>query len=91
MGLGEQWTNWRSVEHLLFVKVGTGIGCGVLMDGRIHRGADGAAGDIGHIRVAAGDEAEQVQCSCGNVGCLEALAGGGAMARRLREDGPRRR
>ncbi len=87
MGLGEQWTNWRSVEHLLFVKVGTGIGCGVLMDGRIHRGADGAAGDIGHIRVAAGDEAEQVQCSCGNVGCLEALAGGGAMARRLREDG----
>jgi predicted NBD/HSP70 family sugar kinase len=87
MGLGELWTNWRSVDHLLFVKVGTGIGCGVLMDGRIHRGADGAAGDIGHIRVAAGDEAEQVPCSCGNVGCLEALAGGGAMARRLRAEG----
>ncbi len=87
MGLGEHWTHWRSVAHLLFVKVGTGIGCGVVSDGRIHRGADGAAGDIGHIRVAAGDEAEHVSCSCGNVGCLEALAGGGAMARRLREQG----
>ncbi|MGH2953845.1 MAG: ROK family protein [Solirubrobacterales bacterium] len=87
MALGEHWTHWRDAAHLLFVKVGTGIGCGIVVDGRIHRGAEGAAGDIGHIRVAAGDEAEGVVCSCGNVGCLEALAGGGAMAERLRAEG----
>lgn len=87
MALGEHWANWREVDHLLFVKVATGIGCGVVVDGRIHRGAEGAAGDIGHIRVATGDEREEITCSCGNVGCLEALAGGAAMAARLRDDG----
>lgn len=86
MALGEHWTDWRDVDHLLFIKVATGIGCGVVVDGRIHRGADGAAGDIGHIRVAAAG-AEEITCSCGNVGCLEALAGGGAMARRLTDEG----
>jgi predicted NBD/HSP70 family sugar kinase len=86
MALGEHWTHWREVDHLLFVKVGTGIGCGIVMDGRIHRGAEGAAGDIGHIRVAA-DGAEEMTCRCGNVGCLEALAGGAAMAAQLREAG----
>jgi predicted NBD/HSP70 family sugar kinase len=87
MALGEHWTNWRQVDHLLFIKVGTGIGCGIVVDGRIHWGADGAAGDIGHIRVAAEEDAEGITCSCGNVGCLEALAGGGAMAAALREEG----
>jgi predicted NBD/HSP70 family sugar kinase len=86
MALGEQWNHWRQVEHLLYVKVGTGIGCGVVMDSRIHRGAEGAAGDIGHIRVAA-EGAEDIICACGNVGCLEALAGGAAMAARLRGAG----
>jgi predicted NBD/HSP70 family sugar kinase len=86
MALGEHWTNWREVDHLLFVKVATGIGCGIVVDGRIHRGAEGAAGDIGHIRVAA-EGAEAITCSCGNVGCLEALAGGAAMARQLSDRG----
>jgi predicted NBD/HSP70 family sugar kinase len=66
------------------VKVGTGIGCGIVAGGRIHRGAQGSAGDLGHIQIT-GDE--QVVCRCGNVGCLEAVAGGGAMAARLRELG----
>jgi predicted NBD/HSP70 family sugar kinase len=87
MALGEHWANWREVEHLLFVKVGTGIGCGIIIDGKVHRGADGAAGDLGHVRIPVDDEAEDVVCSCGNVNCLEALAGGGAMARRLRSEG----
>jgi predicted NBD/HSP70 family sugar kinase len=87
MALGEHWTRWSRVEHLLFVKVATGIGCGVVLGGEIHRGAEGAAGDIGHIRIPADDDAEPVLCSCGNVGCLEALAGGGAMAARLRAEG----
>jgi predicted NBD/HSP70 family sugar kinase len=82
MALGEHWSRWRDTAHLLFVKVGTGIGCGVITDGRIHRGAQGAAGDIGHIHVPDHDD---VICRCGNLGCLEAVAGGGAMAARLTE------
>jgi predicted NBD/HSP70 family sugar kinase len=84
MALGEYWARWRETAHLLFVKVGTGIGCGVITDGRIHRGAQGAAGDIGHIHVPDHDD---VICRCGNLGCLEAVAGGGAMAARLNEAG----
>jgi predicted NBD/HSP70 family sugar kinase len=86
MALGEHWTQWRQVDNLLYVKAATGIGCGIVVDGVIHRGADGAAGDIGHIRVA-GPDAEEVTCACGNVGCLEALAGGRAMAARLTAEG----
>jgi predicted NBD/HSP70 family sugar kinase len=87
MALGEHWTNWSRIEHLLYIKVATGIGCGIVLGGEIHRGAEGAAGDIGHIRVTTDEEAEQVRCSCGNVGCLEAQAGGAAMAARLRAEG----
>lgn len=81
MAVGEHRTNWRAEEHFLFVKVGTGIGCGVIAGGRIYRGAQGAAGDIGHIRVAGNDD---VVCECGNIGCLEAIAGGRALARKAR-------
>jgi len=83
MALGEHWTNWRDRDHLLFIKVGTGIGCGIVARGRIHHGAKGAAGDIGHIRLADQD----VMCPCGNVGCLEAVSGGGALARQLSQEG----
>src|SRR5215217_6378991 len=83
MALGEHWKAWRAYDHLLFVKVATGIGCGIITDGRIHRGAQGAAGDIGHIHVPGNEEI----CRCGNRGCLEAVAGGGAMATRLRSEG----
>jgi len=84
MALGEHWSTWPDAEHLLYVKVGTGIGCGIVAGGEIHRGAEGAAGDIGHVRVTAD---ESVVCRCGNVGCLEAVAGGRAIAARLRELG----
>ena len=80
MARGEHWVHWRRTSHLLLVKVGTGIGCGIVADGHIHRGARGAAGDIGHIRATSSDE---VVCRCGNVGCLEAIAGGQALADRL--------
>lgn len=62
---------------LIFCKVGTGIGAGLLSRGRVHRGANGAAGDIGHVRVRESD----AQCRCGKVGCLEAEAGGWALVR----------
>lgn len=85
MALGEYWHLWRDkVEDLLFVKVGTGIGSGIVAGGRIHRGAQGAAGDIGHIRVHS--ERESL-CRCGNVGCVEAVASGSALARQLSELG----
>ena len=83
MARGEHWMHWRDTEHLLLVKVGTGIGCGIVAGGRIHRGALGAAGDIGHIRATP----EDVTCRCGNVGCLEAVAGGQALAQRLSAQG----
>ncbi|GGS63525.1 sugar kinase [Planobispora rosea] len=84
MALGEHWAARPEADHLIFVKIGTGIGCGIISDRRLHRGAQGAAGDIGHIRVASGLD---TVCRCGNVGCLEAVAGGAAMAARLRADG----
>ena len=84
MAVGEHWVNWRDEAFLLFVKIGTGIGSGIVAGGHVHRGADGAAGDIGHIHVPDHDD---VVCRCGNVGCLEAVAGGRAMANRLHELG----
>lgn len=80
MALGEHWAARPKDDHLLFIKIGTGIGCGIITDRRIHRGAQGAAGDIGHIRVSSSPD---VVCRCGNTGCLEAVAGGAAIAARL--------
>ncbi|MGI8872503.1 MAG: ROK family protein [Candidatus Limnocylindria bacterium] len=68
----------RGHRNVVFVKIGTGIGAGLISDGVLHRGAQGAAGDVGHIQVA---DDRSVTCRCGNVGCLEALAGGQAVAR----------
>ena len=85
MALGEYWTKWRDrVTDLMLVKVGTGIGCGIVVAGHIHRGAQGAAGDIGHIRLT---DQDGVTCRCGNRGCVEAVAGGWALARQLSEMG----
>ncbi|MGR6998940.1 ROK family protein [Yinghuangia aomiensis] len=53
MAVGEQHAgSARSVDDFLFIKIGTGIGCGIVVDGSVYRGASGSAGDIGHIRVA---------------------------------------
>ncbi|MFN2536903.1 MAG: ROK family protein [Mycobacteriales bacterium] len=73
-----------SSENFLVVKVGTGIGCGIVLSGRVYRGAAGSAGDIGHIYVPS---ERRVLCSCGNENCLEALAGGAALARDAAELG----
>jgi len=68
----------RGVDDMIFVKIGTGIGAGVISQGILHRGAQGAAGDIGHIAVV---DDPSIICRCGNTGCLEAVAGGQAVAR----------
>jgi glucokinase-like ROK family protein len=78
MALGERHAGVaRSLDDLIFVKVGTGIGCGIVLGGRVYRGVAGTAGDIGHIRLDDYGPA----CACGEVGCLEAYFGGGALAR----------
>jgi predicted NBD/HSP70 family sugar kinase len=84
IALGEYSQSWMEVDHMAVVKVSTGIGLGLVANRRIFRGALGAAGDIGHIHVM---RASDVVCSCGNTGCLEAVAGGRALAARLRESG----
>lgn len=67
----------RNVENVLFVKIGTGVGAGIIVHGEVYRGTDGCAGDIGHVQA----EAEGPLCPCGNRGCLEAVFGGAALAR----------
>jgi len=84
MALGERALAWPSVGNLMFVKVATGIGAGLISDGHLQRGAQGVAGDIGHVGVARGGD---IPCTCGNRGCLEALASGPAIARALRAQG----
>ncbi|MDX2380155.1 MAG: ROK family transcriptional regulator [Acidimicrobiia bacterium] len=81
MALGEFWKR-PDEDDLVVVKVGTGIGAGLIINREIHRGARGGAGDLGHVQ-AGGD----VVCNCGNTGCLEASAGGAALARQLRDLG----
>ena len=67
----------RGVNNLAYIKIGTGVGAGLLIDGQIYRGATGSAGEIGHITI----EEEGPLCNCGNRGCLETLTGGHAIAR----------
>ncbi|TWX40145.1 ROK family transcriptional regulator [Frigoribacterium sp. ACAM 257] len=84
MALGERSFAWPDVDHFLFVKVATGIGSGIISGGRLQRGAQGIAGDIGHVQVPRG---AGIACHCGNVGCLEAVASGPAIAAALRREG----
>ena len=77
MALGElRAGDGIGLDHIIFVKIGTGIGAGIISNGRIHRGSSGCAGDIGHICV----DKNGAMCRCGNVGCLEAMAAGPAIA-----------
>jgi predicted NBD/HSP70 family sugar kinase len=77
MALGEQRAgDGPGIDHFIFVKIGTGIGAGIISNGKIHRGSDGCAGDIGHICV----DKEGPLCACGNKGCLEAMTAGPAIA-----------
>ncbi|MFF5255388.1 ROK family protein [Streptomyces leeuwenhoekii] len=80
MAYGEQRASHPDCSAFVLVKVSTGIGAGVVVDGSVYRGVDGGAGDIGHIRVP---EGAQALCRCGSHGCLAAVASGGAVARRL--------
>jgi predicted NBD/HSP70 family sugar kinase len=84
MALGERTHSWPEVDHLFFLKVATGIGSGIISSGQLQRGAQGIAGDIGHIPVSRG---RGIACRCGNTGCLEAVAAGPALVTALRAEG----
>ncbi|OLT30551.1 transcriptional regulator [Actinomadura sp. CNU-125] len=83
MAVGEHRQARPACDNLMVIKLGSGIGCGVIVDGRLHRGR-GAAGDISHVRILS--EAT-VDCSCGHPDCLEAHASGAALAAALAEQG----
>jgi predicted NBD/HSP70 family sugar kinase len=85
MAFGEYHRGLSWCPSLLFVKVATGIGAGMVVNGQLLRGVHGGSGDIGHVKLT-GPYAEPL-CACGARGCLAASASGGAVARRLRELG----
>src|SRR5688500_149486 len=79
---GEWWQGaGRGVRHLAGVTLGTGIGGGLIFDGRLLRGASGTAGEFGHTTI----DFTGRRCACGNYGCLEAYASGPNIAARARE------
>ncbi|PVG83914.1 sugar kinase [Nocardioides gansuensis] len=82
--VGEHAADFPTARALCLVKVDTGIGTGIVIDGRVYRGADGGSGDIGHARLR---EQPGEVCQCGAMDCLAALAGGRAVARKLTELG----
>ncbi len=84
MTIYEHRHNFPRVDDMIFIKAGTGIGSGIIAGGKIFRGAQGAAGDIGHIQFNSPDAP---LCRCGKLGCVEARAGGWAIARDLAEKG----
>lgn len=80
--VGEQWQGAaRGCQTIVCLTLGTGVGGGIVLDGRLWRGADGTAGEVGHMSV----EPSGVACKCGNTGCLEVYASGTAIVRMARE------
>ena len=81
--LGEMWQGAaRGYQTIICLTLGTGVGGGIILDGKIWRGADGTAGELGHTSV---EPFGGVRCKCGNVGCLEVYASATAIVRMTRE------
>jgi glucokinase len=79
--LGEAWKGvGAGVDYFVYIVVGTGVGAGILMEGRVFRGWRGTAGEFGHMTIYP----DGPLCNCGRYGCLEALAAGPAIAQRAR-------
>jgi len=71
----------RGYRHMIYITASTGIGGGIIIDNQLYAGASGAAGELGHIGVAADGPA----CGAGHIGCLESFSSGTAIARRAQE------
>jgi len=84
--VGEMWQGAaRGFRDVISVTLGTGVGGGVILDGKLWRGAHGSAGEIGHATV---DPGSGLKCKCGNIGCLELFASATAIVRMTREGLP---
>ena len=80
--VAEQWFGrGHGVDDFIVVTVGEGVGAGIVVEGRLYRGAKGAAGEVGHMRL----DGEDAPCRCGARGCLEAASSDGAVRRYLAE------
>ena len=80
-GLAESlWGAGRGYRNVFYTSIGTGIGAGILFDGRIYHGRTGAAGEAGHMVI----DYQGPVCGCGKKGCIEALASGTSIAKRAR-------
>ncbi|MEA5116113.1 MAG: ROK family transcriptional regulator [Propionicimonas sp.] len=79
-GFGEYLQGWQDYDDVLYIKAGTGLGSAILTGHDLYRGAQGAAGDIGHIRL---EPDGGPLCRCGAIGCVEAIAAGWAIVRDL--------
>jgi predicted NBD/HSP70 family sugar kinase len=86
MALAERDGLLREYRDLILVKVSTGIGAGIVLDHRLHRGFGGVAGEIGHTRVS---RPEGRMCRCGSLDCLEVYASGWALVKAMRDRGRR--
>lgn len=84
MAVGEYLERGRFHKQLVFVKAGSGIGCGIVLDGSVYRGFRGVAGDISHVAL---HDAPPIICSCGRVGCLDVVASGAAIVDALNAAG----
>ncbi|UZJ79227.1 ROK family transcriptional regulator [Fictibacillus sp. KU28468] len=83
LALGEVWFgNGNGADSVVAVNVGTGIGAGIVIDGKLFHGENFIAGEIGHMTIDIGGK----QCSCGNYGCLQTLAAGPAIAEKAQKE-----
>lgn len=87
MALGEYRSRAQPVDDMVFVKVGSGLGCGIISNGTVHRGVTGIAGEIAHIRLRGTDYQDQLCDGCGNSGCLGTVVNGTAIVSRLAREG----
>jgi glucokinase len=76
----------RGVDDAVLVFVGSGVGAGIILGGRLHDGARGVAGELGHVKVRSARGGPPRPCGCGERGCLEAYSGGHLLAARVREE-----
>lgn len=85
--MGEMWLGAaRGYRNVICITLGTGVGGGIILDGKLWRGTDGSAGEIGHTAV---DPFSGLMCKCGNEGCLEVFASATAIVRMANEDLPK--
>jgi len=80
--IGEAWMGaGKGYKHVVMATIGTGIGAGILIDGKILHGKNGMAAELGHIPISN----HGIQCGCGNIGCLETVSSATGMIRMAKE------